>query len=280
MADQLTSSGGSNSAIVPEIWSANFQDNLRNADVLSPILRHDYENEIQSLGDTVNIPSIPDVTATDLAEGAVGETVSSTATTTPLAINTMTSVDFKITTQAQLQSVAFIDELEKRALSAIQLKMQSNAFALISPSTATPDHVIAYDSASTLADADLLEALDLEVAANWPDNADKYLVTGGLQRNDLVNISKFYDKDTNDGDAPSITGQILAPIYGHNVRWSGAAGTTTYLFLSDFMQIAVQRGLTMKLYDIGVNGERGYRLNIDVLYGIKQMHNDRVITIG
>ena len=279
MADQLTSSGGTQSAITPEIWSTNFQDNLRNADVLSPIIRHDYEGEIQGPGDTVHIPSVPDVTATDLNEGAAGEATSSTASVTDLVINTMTHVDFKITTQAQLQSIEFIDELEKRAMSAIQLKMQANMFSAISPSTSSPDHVISYDGASTLADSDLLEVLDLETTANWPVDG-KWLVTGGAQYNDLLNIAKFYDKDTNAGDSPSVTGQVIAPVYGHRVRWTGAAGTTTYMFHDSFMQVAVQRGLNMSLHDIGVNGERGFRLNIDVLYGIKQLHNDRVVTIG
>jgi len=278
MADSLTSAGGTNSAIVPEKWSSRYQINLRNEIVFNSIIRRDYEGEIQERGDTVRIPSIPDVTANDINEGQKNDATASTATTDSLIINTETAVDFLITNRAKLQSIEFIDELEERAVNAIMQKMQTNIINLIVPSAASPDHQIAYDSGTTLADADLLEALDLEEDANW-DQTGRVIVTGGRQKNDVIAITKFADKDTNLGSSPSSSGMITEPIYSHTFMWTNAVSTTTYLFTPDFMQMAVQDGLNMNLKE-STDGSRTFRLEVDVLYGIKQIHDDRVISIS
>lgn len=279
MADQVLTASGSNSAIVPEVWSALFQNTLNDSIVFPSIVRRDYEGEIVGRGDTVRIPSIADVTATDLGDGARNDAVTITATTTSLVVDSIAAVDFKISTLAELQSVPHMERLRVLAENAIMRKLQDDIIAAVSPSTSAPDHVISYDSGTTLADADILEALDLEGTANWSQSTDRYLVTGALQYNDLMGISKFYDQ-TLGGNVSVSAGATTGKIYGHTPAQSTACGTTTYLFDGSFMQMAIQRGLNITLTDLAVLGERGYRLNVDLIYGIKQVHNTRVITIG
>jgi len=278
MADQVLTVGGSNAAIVPEVWSSLFQTEFNDSVVFPAIVRRDYEGEISGRGDTVHIPSIADVTATDLLDGARNDAITITATVDDLVVDSIAAVDFKVSTLADLQSIPFMDELRARGSAAILRKIQDDMIAAVSPSASAPDHVIAYDSSTTLQDADLLEAFDLEATANWARSQDKYLVTGELQYNDIANIAKFYDK-TLSGVAGVEQGKMLAPVYGHSVSSSTACGTTTYLFEGSFMQAAIG-GLNVSVTDLAVLGERGYRLNMDVIYGIKQVHNDRVITIG
>lgn len=278
MADQVLTVGGSNSAIVPEVWSSMFQTEFNDSIVFPSIVRRDYEGEIANQGDTVHIPSIADVEASELLDGGRNDAITITATVDDLVVDLIAAVDYKVSTLADLQSIPFVNELRARGSSAILRKIQDKMISRVAPSTSAPDHVIAYDSSTTLADADLLEAFDLEATANWARSNDKYLVTGELQYNDLTSISKFYDK-TLSGVAGVEQGKMLAPIYGHNVSSSTACGTTTYLFEGSFMQAAIG-GLNVKVTDLAVLGERGYRLNMDVIYGIKQVHNDRVITIG
>lgn len=279
MADQVLTASGSNSAIVPEVWSALFQNTLNDSIVFPSIVRRDYEGEIVGRGDTVRIPSIADVTATDLGDGARNDAVTITATTTSLVVDSIAAVDFKISTLAELQSVPHMERLRVLAEQAIMRKLQDDIIAAVSPSTSAPDHVISYDSGTTLADADILEALDLEGTANWSQSTDRYLVTGALQYNDLMGIAKFYDQ-TLGGNVSVSAGAATGKIYGHTPAQSTACGTTTYLFDGSFMQMAIQRGLNITLTDLAVLGERGYRLNVDLIYGIKQVHNTRVITIG
>lgn len=277
--DPLISSGGAVSAIVPEIWSQKYQENFNDLIIFPGLISRDYEQEIVSLGDVVHIPSIDDVVAGNLTQGAAGVSTAINAGTTPLTINRRSYVDFVITDQAKLQSIPFLEELQTRAIAAIMRKMQDDMIGDIAPSTANPDHTLAYDTGSTLADADLLEALDLERTANWPDS-DKFLITGGAQYNDLLNIEKFYSKFINDGSSVVTDGKVIAPVYGHLPAWTTAMGSRTLMFHISFMQAAVQKGLTLTLHDQGAVGKRSFRLNVDVLWGSKQLHDDRVISIG
>ncbi len=277
--DPIISASGAVSAIIPEVWSARYTERFNDLLVFPGLIRRDYEGEITSLGDTVHIPSLPDVSAQNLIEGAKGDTTAITATKTSLIVNRRSYVDFEITDQAELQSIPFMDQLREIAINAIMRKMQDDLISDIAPSTAAPDHTLAYDNGTTLADADLLEALDLERVANWPES-DKFLITGAQQYNDLLNIQKFYDKTINDGNAVVNNGQMLAPVYGHKVGWTTAMGTRTLLFHLSFMQAAVQRGLGLSLHDLGGQGKRSFRLNVDLLWGAKQIHSDRVISIG
>jgi hypothetical protein len=279
MADQVLTASGSNSAIVPEVWSALFQNTLNDSIVFPSIVRRDYEGEIAGRGDTVRIPSIADVTATDLGDGARNDAVTITATTTSLVVDSIAAVDFKISTLAELQSVPHMERLRVLAEQAIMRKLQDDIVAAVAPSTSAPDHTISYTTGSTLADADILAALDLEGTANWSQSTDRYLVTGALQYNDLMGIAKFYDQ-TLGGNVSVAAGAATGKIYGHTPMQSTACGTTTYLFDGSFMQMAIQRGLNITLTDLAVLGERGYRLNVDLIYGIKQVHSTRVITIG
>jgi len=279
MADQVLTASGSNSAIVPEVWSSQFQQVLNDSVVFPSIVRRDYEGEITSRGDTVNIPSIADVTATDLQDGGRNDAQTITATTTALVVDSIAAVDFKISTLAELQSVDFVEELRKKGSEAIMRKIQDDIIAAVAPSTSAPDHTIAYTTSTTLADVDLLAALDLEADANWSRLPGRYLVTGEKQMLDLVANSKFYDT-TLGGNASLSAGAVTGSIYGHAPSGSSACGTTTYMFHDSFMQMAIQRGLNVTVTDLAVLGERGYRLNMDVIYGIKQVHSNRVITIG
>jgi hypothetical protein len=279
MADVINSAVGSLSALVPEMWSAAFTQNLNDNLVFNSIVRRDYEGEISSLGDTVRIPTIAAFNASQLLEGATGQASVITASTSSLVVNNRAYVDFKITDQAQLQSVSFMDKLEQEATQALLRYIQEAIVSAIAPSASNPDHTIAYDNGTVLADSDLLEALDLERVANWPSQG-LFLVTGGGQYNDLINIQKFYDKDSNAGDAPSISGAVVAPVYGHAASWTTAVGTTTYLFHDSFMQMAIQKDLNISVTDLAPLGERGYRVNCDVLFGVAQLHSDRVISIS
>lgn len=54
---------------IPEIWSAKLIENFYDATVLSAISNTDYEGEIKSMGDTVNIRTTPDLTIRSYEKG-------------------------------------------------------------------------------------------------------------------------------------------------------------------------------------------------------------------
>lgn len=54
---------------IPEIWSGKLIENFYDATVLSAISNTDYEGEIRSMGDTVNIRTTPNITIRDYVKG-------------------------------------------------------------------------------------------------------------------------------------------------------------------------------------------------------------------
>lgn len=54
---------------IPEIWSGKLIENFYDATVLAAIANTDYEGEIRSMGDTVNIRTTPEITIKDYVKG-------------------------------------------------------------------------------------------------------------------------------------------------------------------------------------------------------------------
>ncbi len=46
------------------------------------------------------------------------------------------------------------------------------------------------------------------------------------------------------------------------------------------MTMAAQQGVAVNEYDLGVDGTRATRVNVDTLFGLKQLDNKRLVTLG
>jgi hypothetical protein len=279
MVDQVQNTT-QNDAIIPEHWSAKtYEVNLQKNPFIGSIT-YDYEGEIRNLGDTVNIHSIPEFDdAGELGEMAAGEADSVLIDTQQLVINKRVYKDYIITDNAQLQSLAFTDKLRDKAVFAIQKRMQALIIADIVPSASSPDHTIAFDSGTTLALADILEAKELLDEADV-DEDDRVCVLGSAQINDIFNITGFISRDYIPAGSPLTSGKIQTPLAGFTPKLTTAAGNTSYFFHPMFMGGAVQKQLSVKVFDLGAHGIRAKRVNIDILMGLKQLDDERVVTIG
>lgn len=279
--DQPMTAATELAAAIPEMWSAAFYPTLKEKMVFADSIAMDYQGEISALGDTVNITSFPQFDlASEIEEGEAVSAEAVTAQGIQLVINKQLAKDFIITRKAEIQSLPVMNALRDLALHAILKKMQSIIIAAIVPSASAPDHAIAYDSGTTLGLADILEAKELL------DNADveefgRQMILGAAQYNDLFNITGFTSKDFLPGqDSPLSAGAVTLPVLGFNVRWTSEVGNTAYLFHPIFMQMAVQQAPTPTVHDLGVIGKRGMRVNMEVLFGVKQASNLRVVTIS
>ena len=277
--DQVMTAASELSVLVPEIWSGKFYNTLLASTPFNDVVGRDYEGDIQALGDTVNITSFPQFdTAEDLAENGVSEADSITATQSQLVINHMLVKDFIVTYRAEVQSIDASMQLMDLAMYAIMKKMQAILIADTVASASAPDHQIPYDSSSTLAVADILEAKELLDTQNVEEVGRKMIV-GPAQLNDLLAVSTFTSRDYVDGQAVK-TGGVSSPVFGFDLRWTSEAGNTSYLFHPLYMQAAVQRAPKVGVYDVGVNGKRATRFNFTALFGNIQVSNVRVVEIA
>lgn len=278
--DEIMTAGSNLSAIVPEIWSQRYYDVLLADLPFRSIISTDWEGEINDLGDRVNITQFPEFDEGDeLAEDARADAAATTVTGQQLVINKRVVRDFIVTKKAILQSLPHMDKLRELAVYAILKKIERTIIETIVPSAAAPDHSIAYDSGTTLALADILEGKELLDTQDVPA-ADRHMVLGPAQLNDLFNITGFTSRDFILNDGPLQTGQAPSQLLGFLPHYTTMAANVAYLFHRSFMTMASQQGMDVKEYDLGVDGKRATRVNLDTLYGLKQLDGERVVTIG
>lgn len=278
--DQVMTAGAELDALRPEIWSALFYPTLLEALPFNDTVARDYQGEIQKLGDRVNITSFPQFgEAEEVQEGQKVDAEGLTAANTQLVINKMLAKDFIVTDLAQIQSIDASNALRDLAYHSILKKMQSILINLIVPSASAPDHQIPFDSGTTLALADILEAKELLDNADVPDDGTRNMTLGAAQWNDIFNITGLTSRDFVDGRALQ-DGSLPARVLGFMPKMTTEAGNVSYFYHPIFMQVAVQKALQVRVYDMGGQGLRQARVNSTLLFGAVQVSNLRVVTIS
>lgn len=277
--DQVMTSSDNLSAIVPEVWSRNYYDVLLAELPFKDLISADYEGEIRDLGDTVNISTFPEFDeGDDLAEDERADASAVTVSGQQLVIDSRVVKDFIVTKKAILQSLPAMEKLKVLAIYAVMKRMERIIIEAIVPSASGPDHAIAYDSGTTLGLADLLEGKELFDDQNVPA-VGRSMVLGSAQLNDLFNITGFMSSDFAKSGG-LLTGKPPEELLGFNPRYTTLVGNVAYLMHRSFMTMAAQQGMDVKEYDLGVDGKRATRVNVDTLFGKKQLDNKRVVTIG
>ncbi len=280
MSDQVMTAGTELDAIRPEVWSAAWYPTLLEALPMNDSVARTYEGEIRKLGDKVNITSFPQFSEAEvILENQKVDADGITAANTQLTVDKMIVKDFIVTDLAQIQSLDASNALRDLAFFSIMKKMQSILLALVVPSSSSPDHSIAYDSGTTLALADILEAKELLDNADVPDDGTRNMLLGAAQWNDIFNITGLTSRDfVSSGGMES--GSLPARVLGFNPKMTTEAGSTSYFFHPIFLQMAVQRDLQVKVYDQGGQGYRSARVNSTMLMGAVQVSSLRVVTIA
>lgn len=281
MSDQVHTKAANLSVIVPQIWSRRYYDVLLADLPFNSIVARDWEGEIQNLGDRVKISTFPEFSdATELAEDARNDADAVTVSQQDLVINKRIVKDFIVTSLAQLQSLPAMDKLREMAIYAILKKIQKIIIDDIAPSIATPDHTISYSGGGgALAFADILAAKKLLDAQDVP-MSDRHVVMGANKTNDVFNITGFTSSDFVTGNSLLTTGQLQNALLGFVPHYTTEVGDVSFFFHRSFYTMAAQQGLSIKEFDLGVDGKRAARVNIDTLAGFKQLDNLRVVSIS
>lgn len=280
MADQFMGAGVELAALNPEVWSAAFYPTLLAALPFNDVVARQYEGEIRALGNTVNISSFPEFgEADDLAESQKSDAKALTASGQQLVINHQLAQDFIITNLAMVQTIEAGNAIRDLAFHSIMKKMQTILIGDTVPSAAAPDHSIAYDSGTTLALADILEAKELLDASDVEDDGSRCMILGSAQWNDIFNITGLTSRDFVDGRALQ-DGSLPARVLGFNPKLTTEAANVAFFFHPIYMTMAVQRGLSSEMFNMGGQGYRSVRVNNTILMGNEQLSDLRVVTIS
>jgi len=280
MSDATMRASTELAGMVPEVWSAKIYPTLLQMLPFNDSVSRDYEGEIQNLGDTVHINDFPQFDpAVEILEDERADADAISANTQDLVINKQVVKDFIITKKATLQSIDSMDKLRDLAIYSLMKRMQQIIIDATVPSAATPDHQIAYDSGTTLALADILEAKEL-LDSSDVEEIGRICILGAAQQNDLFNITGFTSRDYIPAGSPLTTGTFPTPVLGFQVKWTTVVGNTSRFFNSIYLTLAIQQNPDVRMYDLGVDGKRGTRVNTDILFGVKQLSDVRVVSVS
>jgi len=280
MANQVMDTAGNLTVIVPQIWSANWYQSLLAELPFNSIVSKDWEGEIKNLGDTVKISQFPEFSdATELAESAANDADAITVTQQSLVINKRLVKDFIVTDKASLQSLPAMDQLQNLAIYAILKKVQSIIIDATLPSASAPDHTIGYTSGVVLDLAKMVAAKKLLDAQDVPQE-NRHCVLGTNQMNDLLSIANFSSSDYVSGANVVSSGAISNPLIGFMPHMTTEVGDVCYFFHRSYFTMAAQKDISVKVFDLGVQGIRAARVNVDILAGFKLLDNKRVVSIS
>lgn len=280
MANQVMDTAGNLTVIVPQIWSANWYQSLLAELPFNSIVSKDWEGEIKNLGDTVKISQFPEFSdATELAESAANDADAITVTQQSLTINKRLVKDFIVTDKASLQSLPAMDQLQNLAIYAILKKVQSIIIDATLPSTSNPDHTIGYTGGVVLDLAKMVAAKKLLDAQDVPQE-NRHCVLGTNQMNDLLSIANFSSSDYVSGANVVSSGAISNPLIGFMPHMTTEVGDVCYFFHRSYFTMAAQKDISVKVFDLGVQGIRAARVNVDILAGFKLLDNKRVVSIS
>ena len=274
MPGEYLGTGDETAAIVPEVWSTRFFDTLVAELPFNSSVDRSYAGKIASMGDTVHvseIPEFPDIEQ-ELAEGSINNATSLAVKTHPIVVNKRIALDYKISKKSQLQSIPFMAEVREKAVYGILKRLQRIIIDTINPGLT--GITISNNKISIANLAAVKTALDNQNVAQ----GGRLLVMEPITYNSLLEIAGFTSSDFVPAGSPTAMGMFNNPLFGFGLRMTTEL-STNYAFHPSFLSVITQGGLNIMVYDSGVSGERAHRVNVDLLMGIRQMDNKRVVEV-
>ena len=269
-----------NAAIIPEIWSATWYDELRaNLPIANFFDKTPEHISELRFGDILHMSQFAKATGETLTDDKQNFTTEeATITDKTITINKRAHAGFEFTDLAQLQSKSFEAAAQSALMYSIAKQVEDAVTAAIVPSTSSPDHVIETASAGVLAAADVLNMRNLLSTQSVP-NSERALFLAPSFYGDILGASTFISNDTvNKGAVAS--GEFGFPLYGFNtVEAQNLAADTGYGCHRSAIYLIMQQGLRLKVSDQHSNKKYGYIMTADLVFGVSQFDDERSVKI-
>jgi len=268
--------------VIPELWSPKLYDVLLANLVVAGTVNRDYEGEIRNMGDTVHIISVPEAAAADVDQIAGVDAPLASPTSQDLVIDKWKASDHIIGDMARWQAnLDYRNSYRDAQGYALAKAIEQSVIDAILPSAATPDHQITYSAGTTLALADMLAIKELLDGADVPPD-NRFIACSPAQYNDLLALTQVTSNDYIPAGSPASSGSINIPAFGFKVLMSTLLpANVCYAYHASFLSLAIQKSPRVKEADMfPEKGKRAIRIGTDVLYGLKQLDDERVVKIS
>lgn len=263
-----------------EIWSDEILDALEHVLVMAKLVNTDFSDLVKGKGDTINIPTVSNLTANDKAVKTPVTVQAPDETCLSLTIDKHKEVSFLVEDFVEIQtSVTLRDIYTKRAGYAIAKVVDDD---LITQAGTCFDCI---DSTST-GNASLLDEDDILLAKTLLDEndcpmEDRHIVVAPQQYNELLKIDRFTEHRMQNNSGLPIQRGLLGQIHGFTV-WmtqqlaatgTGTADTVnTLVFHRDSMALVMQ--MTPRVQANYIPEYLGWLVTVDMIYGLGCLRDD------
>lgn len=267
---------------IPELWSMKIREAVQaNLVMANLVARYDAMANGLSMGDTITIPDISNLTANQKVAEAEVTLNSPTEGKVSISLDQHWETSFLIEDITRAQSyLPLLERYTKKAGYAIAKKIDSDLLGLYSGL----DNSVSAGAAVSY--SELLTAMEYLDLADAPET-ERYLVIHPSVKKDLLDVSEVKDRDfrTPSGPAPTQTGQV-ADILGckvfstNQVVGTVVSATTTrhnLMFHREAFGLAIQLGPRVQINY--VPGYLGTLVTVDVIYGFAEIRDDHAVDI-
>lgn len=256
---------------VQKFWAPNFVEDLQQDNILINYVNKSYSGEIKSQGDTVRVSSIVTPSGQNLTAGTDADTFSPEKLVTQkvdLVANKRAVASFEIEDLVELQSQIQKGDMKMRTalLQAVANNMNSYLYSLVNPSQSNPDHYLNNTAAIT---ADIIaNQRVLGGQAKWPKDGRWVALMDPKYWGDAMKDATLKSSDFVT-DRPVVNGQTARSLYGFNAYEDNSLSTNGFglFFHPDFMLLAMQTSVQIKISDLHAQKQFGYVISADIVYG-------------
>jgi len=263
-------------------WSNLFVKELREQLLLGSLVSKDYEGAIGAQGDTVRVSMLQAATGQLRTVGVDADTFDSEAMSwskVDVQANKRAVASYDVTELAELQSQLGApegqSEMRNSLMFAVAKQVNDYLWSQISPSTASPDHLIT--GKASLAASDLVDVRKLAAKAKWAQDGRWYGLLNPDYYGDLLGAQTITSQDYVGGETPVVGGQIVNKRFGFNLLEDNSRVSAKGLFFHpDFMLMVMQKAAQFKVSDLHPTGKFGYKISVDMIFGAKLNINGNV----
>lgn len=250
--------------LIPKVWSSKFYDELRAKSLLMNIFARDYEGEIKSRGDQVNVSQITVPTATNLADDKTQFVPATMGNNTfALVANKQTVSSFEFTDLAQLQSISFMEEAKKALTDSIRLKIEADLIAAYI--AAVTGFVIATPGQCDV--PDLVKARTLLSKAKVP-TPDRFMLLDPEYYGHLLSKGQIMNVNDYSTGGSTTEGAVGSKLMGFTVaEHDGLSALSGLAFHKSAVQMVIQREVQIKISDLHTQNKLGFLMSADVIWG-------------
>jgi hypothetical protein len=265
-------------ALIPELWSTNMYDELRQNLPMANFFSREYEGEIRNLGDKVNVHQIGAATGEILTDDKA------TFSSEEMVVNEFQIVadkraiaSFEFTDLAQLQSMSFEQSAQEALVYAVRKQIEEQVKAALVP---VAGHQINPVSASDLDAVDVAKMRTLLSQALVPTTG-RGLFLDPAYFGDILQKTTFTSSDFVSNGAPISSGMFASPLYGFQiVENDNLAADVGYACHPSALQVVIQRDLRLKISDLHAQKKMGYLMSADIIFGLKLFDANRIVKIS